>query len=399
MAFISVEDCIKKLFEQKIVKTPKTTNVHIMKAKDHILAKDVIATINVPPADNSSMDGYAVCAADVGNSKTLNISQRIQAGDTPKALEKNTAARIFTGAEIPEGANTVEMQENCTADEQHVTFNETVHADINIRRQGQDIKTGSVVLKKGQRLRAQELGLLASIGVQYVQTYQPLNVAIVNTGNELVELGQPLKTGQIYNSNRYLLNGILSGWGFNVENCDIVADNLNDTKNVLAKISQTNDIVITVGGVSVGEEDHIKPAVEALGEINIWKVAIKPGKPFAFGRIATTPFVGLPGNPASVFVTLLILARPYLLKQQGLSEVDSYVNTHTAIANFERKEASREDYLRARYIDGKVEIHPNQSSGVLTSASWGNCFVKQTAGEAIKYQQTVPILLYSDLFK
>ena len=398
MTFISVEDCIKNLFEQEI-KAVQTTTTAIIDAKDHILAKDVIAKIDVPPADNSSMDGYALRAGDVQDSNTLKISQRIQAGDTPLALEANTAARIFTGAEVPAGADTIEIQENCTADKHQVTFNEAIRADANIRRQGQDIASGSIVVKKGQRLRAQELGLLASIGVEHVETYQPLKVAIVNTGNELVELGQPLKSGQIYNSNRYLIHGILSGWGFEVEHCDIVADNLADTKTALAKMSETNDVVITVGGVSVGEEDHIKPAVEALGEINIWKVSIKPGKPFAFGHIKNTPFIGLPGNPASVFATLLVLARPFLLHQQGLNKADLHINSHSAIANFERKISSREDYLRARYVDGNVEIYPNQSSGVLTSASWGNCFVKQSIGDEIKPNQAVSILLYSDLLK
>ena len=398
MPFISVEECIRTLVGQATIAKTNTTKTHILNAKDKILATDVVADLDVPPADNSPMDGYALRSADVQTSKTLAISQRIQAGDVAKPLEKNTAARIFTGAEIPKGADTVEIQENCSADQKSVTFNEKVAAGMNIRRQGQDIAIGSVVVKKGQRLRAQELGLLASIGVKHVETYQPLKIAIVNTGNELVEPGQPLKTGQIYNSNRYLINAILSGWGFHIEHCDIVADSLIETKSALAKISQTNDIVISSGGVSVGEEDHIKPAVDALGAINLWKVAIKPGKPFAFGHIANTAFIGLPGNPASVFVTLLVLARPYLLKQQGIGENDLAINSHTAIANFERKASHREDYLRARYQAGKVDIFPNQSSGVLTSASWGNCFVKQTIGEEIKLNQPVTILLYSDLF-
>jgi len=398
MAFISVEECIKKLFEQAI-RPAQTTTISILNAKDHILAADVIADIDVPPTDNSAMDGYALRACDAKNSNTLTISQRIQAGDSPKALQENTAARIFTGAEIPKGADTVEMQENCTADKEQVTFNEMIRADKNIRRQGQDIAAGSIVAKKGQRLRAQELGLLASIGVETVEIYTPLKIAIINTGNELVEPGQALKSGQIYNSNRYLIHGILSGWGFAVEHSNIVADNLEDTKTALANMSESNDVVITVGGVSVGEEDHIKPAVKALGEINIWKVAIKPGKPFAFGQIKNTPFIGLPGNPASVFATLLILARPYLLRQQGLNETGLHINTHHAVANFKRPESGREDYLRARFEDGNVDIYPNQSSGVLTSASWGNCFVKQSTGEAITEGQTVSILLYADLFK
>ena len=398
MAFINVEECINKLLAQPL-KLPATVATDLLEARDRVLAEDVVSDIDVPPADNSAMDGYAIRASDLDSTNSLPIDQRIQAGDEPKTLIRNTAARIFTGAEIPSGADTVVMQENCIVDSNLVSFNETILAGSNIRRQGQDIASGSVVVKKGQRLRAQELGLLASIGLTKANTYQPLKIAIVNTGNELIEPGQALKKGQIYNSNRFLLDGILNGWGFDVTHCEIVADNFSSTKEALKKISQSNDIVITTGGVSVGEEDHIKPAVEALGVIDLWKVAIKPGKPFAFGHIQDTPFIGLPGNPASVFATLLILARPFLLKQQGLNADNWQTNILNSVANFDKKISNREDYLRARYSDGKVDIYPNQSSGVLSSASWGNCFVKQSVGETIHQNQNASILLYSDLLK
>lgn len=398
MAFINVEECINKLLAQPL-KLPATVATDLLEARDRVLAEDVVSDIDVPPADNSAMDGYAIRASDLDSTNSLPIDQRIQAGDEPKTLIRNTAARIFTGAEIPSGADTVVMQENCIVDSNLVSFNETILAGSNIRRQGQDIASGSVVVKKGQRLRAQELGLLASIGLTKANTYQPLKIAIVNTGNELIEPGQALKKGQIYNSNRFLLDGILNGWGFDVTHCEIVADNFSSTKEALKKISQSNDIVITTGGVSVGEEDHIKPAVEALGAIDLWKVAIKPGKPFAFGHIQDTPFIGLPGNPASVFATLLILARPFLLKQQGLNADNWQTNILNSVANFDKKISNREDYLRARYSDGKVDIYPNQSSGVLSSASWGNCFVKQSVGETIRQNQNASILLYSDLLK
>lgn len=398
MAFINVEECINKLLAQPL-KLPATVATDLLEARDRVLAEDVVSDIDVPPADNSAMDGYAIRASDLDSTNSLPIDQRIQAGDEPKTLIRNTAARIFTGAEIPSGADTVVMQENCIVDSNLVSFNETILAGSNIRRQGQDIASGSVVVKKGQRLRAQELGLLASIGLTKANTYQPLKIAIVNTGNELIEPGQALKKGQIYNSNRFLLDGILNGWGFDVTHCEIVADNFSSTKEALKKISKSNDIVITTGGVSVGEEDHIKPAVEALGVIDLWKVAIKPGKPFAFGHIQDTPFIGLPGNPASVFATLLILARPFLLKQQGLNADNWQANVLNSTANFDKKISNREDYLRARYSDGKVDIYPNQSSGVLSSASWGNCFVKQSVGETIRQNQNASILLYSDLLK
>ncbi len=397
MAFLSVEECVSKLLA-KPISLPNVVETDLLLAQNKVLAEDIIAPIDVPPADNSAMDGYAIRAIDIETSSTLLISQRIQAGDAPTPLKPNTAARIFTGAELPADANAVAMQENCSANENRVTFVEPVSVGANIRRRGQDISQGTTILQKGQRLRSQELGLLASIGIQSIKTYRALKIAIVNTGNELVEPGKPLKTGQIYNSNRFLLNGILTTWGFDVEHSHIVADTLDATKTALLKASRTNDIVITTGGVSVGEEDHIKPAVAELGEIDIWKVAIKPGKPFAFGRIENTPFIGLPGNPSSVFATLLILARHYLHTCQGMDTADIQTHSHTAIATFNRKTASREEYLRAKFSQGRVEIYANQSSGVLTSASWGNCFVKQQIGEDIKEGQSVNIIMYTDLF-
>lgn len=405
MAFLSVEDCIAKLLTSKPIQL-KVENTPLLQAKSKVLAEDIIASVDVPPADNSAMDGYAFRYADAKQYSRLTISQRIQAGDNNKPLDNKTAARIFTGAELPKGADTVEMQENCnenyTKNNHIVEIPNIVKKGSNIRRKGQDIQKGSTILTRGQRLRAQELGLLASVGISVVKTFAPLNIAIVNTGNELVEPGKTLDTGQIYNSNRFLLDGLLNQWGFTTQHCDIVKDTLEQTKRTLLSISQNSDIVITTGGVSVGEEDHIRSAVEALGSIDLWKVAIKPGKPFAFGCIINTKntntaaFIGLPGNPSSVFVTLLILARQYLLKQQGL-QGDLSPTINSATATFERKTTTREEYLRANYIDGKVDIYMNQSSGVLTSASWGNCFVKQQSNTDINYGDTVSIIFYSHL--
>jgi molybdopterin molybdotransferase len=403
MAFLSVQECIKKLLDSNAITAEIQTNA-LLDSLDLVLAEDVISDVDVPPADNSAMDGYAFRYADAQNSTTLSISQRIQAGDTGTPLQNNTVARIFTGAEIPEKADTVEMQENCHVnDDDSITFTQEVKPENNIRRQGQDIQKGTIIVKKGQRLRAQELGLLASIGMSSVKTYKPLNIAIINTGNELVEPGKTLEKGQIYNSNRFLLDGLLRKWGFVTHHHNIVEDTLKQTKEALLTVSQNNDIVITTGGVSVGEEDHIKPAVESLGSIDLWKVAVKPGKPFAFGNIksnsdskANTPFIGRPGNPSSVFATLLILARQFLLQQQGLQgNLEPIINSATA--TFSRKSVGREEYLRANYNNGSVDIFMNQSSGVLTSASWGNCFVKQEIGTAIEKGDTVQIIFYSNL--
>ena len=404
MAFISVQECIATLLASKSI-SQSTQTSHLLDSLGLIVSENIISEVDVPPADNSAMDGYVFRYSDTTKTNTFKVSQRIQAGDVAQPLTANTVARIFTGAEIPDNADSVEMQENCQLNEDgSITFTQAVKPDNNIRKQGQDIQKGSVIVKQGQRLRAQELGLLASIGISTIQTYKPLHIAILNTGNELIEPGEKLQKGQIYNSNRFLLDGLLKQWGFTTEHHHIVEDTLEQTKQALLKVSQHSDIVITTGGVSVGEEDHIKPAVESLGNIDLWKVAIKPGKPFAFGTIhspskekSDTPFIGLPGNPSSVFATLLILARPYLLKQQGLKE-HLHPITNTAIASFDRKTVSREEYLRANYHDGKVDIYMNQSSGVLTSASWGNCFVKQNIGEPIEQNQSVSIIMYSDFF-
>jgi len=278
-----------------------------------------------------------------------------------------------------------------------VTLNQAIQQGKNIRRQGQDISKGSEVLAQGTLLRAQELGLLASIGVDSVTTFAPLRVAILNTGDELVEPGRALPKGKIYNSNRYLVDAILKGWGFATQHCAISEDNLEATQAQLLSLAENADIIVSTGGVSVGEEDHIKPAVEELGELDLWKVAIKPGKPFAFGHVKGKPFIGLPGNPASVFATLLILARPYLLTQQGLSSDHLNAGSGFAKAAFSRKEVKREEYLRARLFGDEVEIYPNQSSGVLSSACWGDCFAVQEKGTAIEKGELIKVIPYSQL--
>ncbi len=397
---ISVSECVNRLVENALSNS-QNLNIQetpIMDAAGTILAEDIHSTIDVPSNDNSAMDGYVFRHEDTINGSALPISQRIQAGDSPSVLKAGTAARIFTGAEIPDGADTVEMQENCSVSNKTLSLLQTIQPGKNIRRRGQDIGKNDLILAKGSVLRPQDLGLLASIGVNKVSTYTPLKIAILNTGNELVEPGQPLAPGKIYNSNRFLLDAILKGWGFDVGHSDIAVDDLKTTKMALQKLSKTADILISTGGVSVGEEDHIKPAVESLGELDIWKVAIKPGKPFAFGHVERKPFIGLPGNPASVFVTLLVLARPYLLALQGVDKDKIHTTTFEASANFSRKPGKREEYLRAKLCKDGVDIHPNQSSGVLSSASWGDCLVIQGLEKAINEGDQVKLLPYTSLF-
>lgn len=376
--------------------------IPLLEATGRVLATDIVAPCSVPPADNSAMDGYAIRYQDLPLNP-LPVSMRVQAGDAPATLPDGSAARIFTGAEIPDGADTVVIQENCqlVEPEQKLQINELPKPGANIRPKGQDIEQGQTVVNTGTRLRAQEIGLIASLGIAEIDVYRPLTVAVVNTGNELVEPGQTLTAGKIYNSNRFLLHGMLQRWGMLPKHINVVSDSLQETQDALSELAQTTDLIISTGGVSVGEEDYIKPAVESLGELNLWKIAIKPGKPFAFGHIQqdhkATPFIGLPGNPASAFVTMLILARPYLLAAQGRRSEDITIRSLSAPAAFSRKVAGREEYLRCRYTASGVDLYPNQSSGVLLSASWGDCLVRQPIGQAIEPGQMVDVLPYSEL--
>lgn len=392
----SVNECINTLIDRAKL-LPKTERVSLFDARNRVLAKRMNSTIDVPPADNSAMDGYALNSADYSIGLSYKIDQRIQAGSSSKQLRPNTSARIFTGAEIPDGANTVIIQENAREVFDLVAFQTTPRIGDNIRKRGQDIAKGTPLLLAGTRLRPQEIGILASVGVDTVTVYKPLKIGILNTGNELVEPGKPLGKGKIYNSNRYLVDSILRDWGFEVIHEKAAKDTLSATKTALQKLAKQCDIVLSTGGVSVGEEDHIKTAVAALGELTISKVVIKPGKPFAFGDIKGTPFIGLPGNPASVFVTLLILTRPYLFACQGRKTTDLIAQPVRLRANIMRHVVTREEYLRCRLSERGLEMHPNQSSGVLSSSVWGNCLLKHQAGTEITPLKLLEVYLYRDL--
>lgn len=397
---LDVQQAIEKLLEksQPIAQQRQhcVENISVYSSLGSILAKDIIATIDVPPADNSAMDGYAFCYADaVKNNFLLPISQRIPAGAPPQALQSNTAARIFTGGEIPQDADTVAMQEDCSESNGCVSINTGISAGANVRQQGQDIKAGHIILTAGTLIRAQEMGLLASLGLSKVEVYQPLKVGIFSTGDELVEPGIPLKSGQIYNSNRATLIGLLQSLGMQVVDLGTVPDCLEATKDILHKATETEkaDVVLSAGGVSVGEEDYVKEAVTRLGTLDFWKVAIKPGKPLAFGTVNKTPFIGLPGNPASVFVTFMVLIRPFLQACQGAHrQAPKYLISK---ACFSKSGEKREVYLRGRLTDKGVEIYPNQSSGVLSSACWGDVFVVQKTGQAIEKGDDINVLPYS----
>jgi len=359
-----------------------------------ILATDIISPISVPPADNSAMDGYAFCYADaVSHDFKLSLSTRIPAGVAPTPLAKNTVARIFTGAEMPVNADTVAMQENCIDQEGWVTIDSGVVAGANVRPLGQDILSGRCILAAGSKIRAQEMGLLAAVGLKTVPVYRRLKIAIFSTGDELVEPGLPLAAGQIYNSNRATLIGLIQTLGLIPIDLGTVADDPEATAAVLKDAAAAGDIVISAGGMSVGDEDYVKDAVAAAGAIAFWTVAIKPGRPMAFGHVAGTPFIGLPGNPASVFATFMVLARPFLLASQGAA--DTAPKMLKGRAQFDKPGERREVYLRAKLTDSGVEIFPNQSSGVLSSACWGEVFVRQKSGQSIQVGDLIDVLPYA----
>jgi len=369
---IPMDEALRRLLAQTPVSSA-TEKVALMEAVDRVLAETPKAAVAVPPADNSSMDGYAVALADLSDEHetSLPVSQRIPAGVAPQPLQPGSCARIFTGAEIPAGADAIVIQENVRLEGDQVVIPAGVKAQQNIRPAGQDLQVGDKVLDAGRRLQPADLGLLASVGISEVEVARPLKVAILSTGDELREPGEALAPGKIYNSNRYLLAGLLKKLGMQLVDIGQVKDSAEDTERALMQAAASADAIISTGGVSVGEEDHVKAAVERLGELDLWKIKIKPGKPLAYGRVSGVPFFGLPGNPASALITFCLFARPCLLRQQGATDESPLMVP--ARAGFSRTRAIvRQEYLRARLVDGEVIPFANQSSGMLSSASWAN---------------------------
>lgn len=374
-------------------------NIPTLEANGRVLASAVVSAMNVPGHDNTQMDGYAVRAADCASGDaTLSVTQRIPAGHVGQPLLPGCAARIFTGALIPEGADAVVMQEQCEANDGLVTIRHAPKAGEWIRRTGEDISVGSVILAAGTRLRSQELGLAASIGMAELNVRRKLRVAVFFTGDELAMPGEPLAPGAIYNSNRFTLRALLENLGCEVHDFGIVPDSLEATRNVLRQAADGNDLIITSGGVSVGEEDHIKPAVEAEGKLNMWQIAVKPGKPLAFGEVGQAFFLGLPGNPVSSFVTFLLFVRPFLLRLQG-ADVPAQARGILVRADFNWPKADRRnEFLRAKLNgQGGLDLFPNQGSAVLTSTVWGDGLVDNPAGNPIAPGDLVRFIPFSEL--
>ena len=411
----------------------ETETVATEDANGRVLAEDIVSPIDVPPMDVSAMDGYAVRASDFGASRGFVVSQRIAAGASPSPLAAGSVARIFTGAPVPDGADAVVIQEDAIQDGDQVRFRIEAAEGAKgkpsdapavgqwINRRGADIRAGAVILAAGTRLTPQALGLAASVGVAQVRVGRRPKVALLFTGDELKRPGEPLVPGAIYNSNRYTLGGLLDNLGCEVTDYGIVADRLDATRAALREAAATHDLVLTSGGVSVGEEDHVKPAVEAEGHLDLWKIAMKPGKPLAFGALSRKPhapgaapdgreavreghpaardeayFIGLPGNPVSTFVTFLLFVRPFLLRLQGIAAV-----TPRAVdvrADFATRGDRRNEFLRVRLNEqGGLDLFPTQSSAVLTSTVWSDGLVDNPPDNAIAVGDTVRFIPFGAL--
>ncbi|MDO8450612.1 MAG: molybdopterin molybdotransferase MoeA [Rhodoferax sp.] len=384
-------------------------SVSTFDADARVLAQDVVSALHVPPQDNSSMDGYAVRCADVSQALNvqpaqglLPVTQRIAAGSPGAPLAPMSVARIFTGAPIPAGADAVVMQEDCEVVEGGGVRIKAMPAPGQwIRRAGEDVTRGAVVLSKGERLTPASLGLAASIGMNLLPVVRRPRVALFSTGDELVMPGavapEQMRPGAIYNSNRFFLRALLLRLGCEVSDLGIVPDRLDATVQALQGAAQHHDLILTSGGVSVGEEDHIKPAVQSLGSLDLWQIAIKPGKPFAYGRVQNAHFIGLPGNPVSSFVTFLVLVRPFLLTLMGVADVATKSIALPAHFTWARADKRREFLRVRRNAAGGLDLFSNQSSGVLTSAVWGDGVVDNAPGQTIAPGDLVRFVPFAEI--
>ena len=370
-------------------------SVALAASEGRVLAHDLVSTLDLPPWPNSAMDGYALNLSD-WSGEPLQVSQRIFAGLAPEPLTPGTCARIFTGAPVPAGANCVEMQENVEVQaDGRVVFTEALRINQNIRPQGQETTVGETVLPAGTRLGPIEQGLAASLGCATLQVIRRVKVAVLSTGDELIEPGQPLGAGQIYNSNRVLLCSWLTRLGCEVIDAGILPDDLPATRQRLAELGAV-DLILSTGGVSVGEADFLGIALREEGELALWKLAIKPGKPLTCGHFRGTPVIGLPGNPASTLVTFALLARPYLLRLQGVQAVEP-LKFQVPAGFVWTKPGNRREYLRGRLEQGRAVIYKNQSSGVLRSAAWADGLVEVLEGQTLAEDDAVGFIPLSEV--
>ncbi|QXH77601.1 molybdopterin molybdotransferase MoeA [Pseudomonas salmasensis] len=395
-ALMPVEAALQRLLDMAAAAPIREQQVlPLAECDGRVLAQDLISTLDLPPWPNSAMDGYALRLAD-WTGEPLVVSQRVFAGTAPEPLAAGTCARIFTGAPLPQGADCVQMQENAVVHaDQRVSFTEPLHKGDNIRPQGQETTVGETVLNAGTRLGPIELGLAASLGRDRLEVVRRVRVAVLSTGDELIEPGLPLGPGQIYNSNRRVLCSWLERMGCEVIDAGILPDDLEQTRTRLAGLGSV-DLILSTGGVSVGEADFLGIALREEGELALWKLAIKPGKPLTFGHFRGVPVIGLPGNPASTLVTFALLARPYLLRRQGVLEVQP-LRFEVPAGFVWPKPGNRREYLRGRIEQGRAIIYRNQSSGVLRSAAWAEGFVEVMEGTTLAVGDRVNFIPLSEV--
>ena len=388
--FESALSALKERFKSLSIQSTQT--LALRNSLGRIIAEDLVSSISVPPADNSAMDGYAINSKSIHKTPhSLAITQRIIAGTCPKALQAGTAARIFTGGEIPEGADCVVMQENCEQNASTVTINKEVNKGGNIRRKGQDINKGDKLFSVGHRIQAQDIGLLASIGLTEIQVYKKLRISILSTGNELIRPGLPLDRGQIYDSNRPMIEAMCRELDTELVESRHIPDDLKETVKVLEELGKKSDLIISCGGVSVGEEDHIKNAVLEIGNLDFWKIKIKPGKPIAVGTLDNScGFLGLPGNPVSAFVTFHLFGKLIINVLQGQHQYE--MPRYLEKANFATKgKNSRPEFARAKLSEFGLDLYPNQSSGVLSSVCWADALALIPENQAISIGDLVEV--------
>jgi molybdopterin molybdotransferase len=391
---LSVDDALARLLAQA-KPVADIEEVPTLEATNRVLARAQRSTMDVPPMDNSAMDGFAVRTRD---GDRLRVTQKIAAGSVGKPLEEGTAARIFTGAPIPPGADAIVMQEHTSTEGDRVVLSKKPSPGDWIRRVGSDVRKGGEILPAGKRLLPQDTGLAASVGIKTLPVYRKVRLGLFFTGDELVMPGEPLAPGRIYNSNRFTLRGLGEVFGCEVHDYGIVPDSLEATRDALRRAAAQTDIIVTSGGVSVGEADYVKPAVEAEGKLLMWRIAMKPGRPLAFGTVKAAAFIGLPGNPVSSFVTFLVFVRPFLLKTQGISQTEP--RSVVARADFDWPEPdARREFLRVKWnAQGGLELYPTQDSAVLTSTSWADGLVDNPAAHAIRKGDLVRFLPYAELY-
>jgi molybdopterin molybdotransferase len=393
--FLSVDEALEQMLAGARP-VAEVEEVPTLEATHRVLARAQRSTMDVPPMDNSAMDGYAVRLAD---GPKLKVAQKIMAGSVGRPLESGTAARIFTGAPIPPGADAVVMQEHCAVEGDTVVIKKPPKPAQWIRYAGSDIRKGAEILPAGKRLAPQDTGLAASVGIGSLPVYRKVKLGLFFTGDELVMPGESLAPGRIYNSNRFTLRGLGETFGCELTDYGIVPDSLAATREVLRRAARECDVVVTSGGVSVGEADYVKPAVEAEGSLLMWRIAMKPGRPLAFGNVGKSFFIGLPGNPVSSFVTFLIFVRPFLLRTQGMTEVAPRAIAARADFDWTEPDARRE-FLRVKWnARGGLELYPTQDSAVLTSTAWADGLVDNPAGQAIRKGEAVRFLPYSELYR